>query len=401
MQGKTPYLNKSISRAIDAQKKNNYREISSKRLSISKLGLEQGVPTGIPKFDYITGGITPNTYYLIPGESGTGKSTVLYNIFIEKLVDNVMKLLKAYRIEKKYDIDELYRELDMRDGGVTHPSDIPLLTDIVKYVQSKLYIRLFSLEIGIEMVLLKILSSKLYSVFGEIYSTRYLLGRFGAIDSKVEAYWNNRTFQYYMYILERVFYISTYSHTADITSLMEYDSKTVKNRQIDDEPVFHVVALDHPSLTQGDKEVRLNINELSKEFIKFKNVDKNSVILIQQITPYDLSKKDIKFLIPDFENLRDSKSTYTDADVVWAVACPFKKGFTEIRYGKGVYKLDPFETSNEGYGLGARLIISKLIKDRYGGDFTYIPLIYIGETGVFYQAPLPEDMTDEDRKSVV
>lgn len=386
----------------------DYHDIINKTVSNAYTGDMQGFPTGLKGFDSHVGGIHPHDYYVFVGESRTGKSSFIYDKVIFQVADLIFKEVDKLFENGDIDKEEFQKQYwRVRDKTFKKPEDIPLIYDIVVLIKKSIYIRLFSLEIGIMQVMMKDIARMIYYRFNELYSPRYITGAYGIPTDDFKSKIRDFTVDFHVFILKQIFFIETVSDYSKIKDTIKRDNAKIEFIKKDlggTKDIFYIVMMDHPSLMSDDtnnNDLRLVINAFSKEIINQKKDYYSCGILVQQITPSVESRKDVKYLIPGFENMRDTKNTFTDADIVFAIASPSNKQYDTIKYGNGVYMINPEAAENNGLGLGNRFILGKFAKDRGGDDSGYLAMFFLGEIGVIRDMALPENLTEIDYMTIM
>lgn len=355
---------------------------------------------GLNKLDMCIGGILPHNYYVWLGESGTGKSAFLYSKIIFNIVYQLFADINKDLRDQSVDFNKLAVYINQHSIE-PNTSSIPgeykkIIYFIIEKVRSKTRMRLHSLEIAKIRVIKKYFCHWLYSVPPKdrrwLIDTRYLDGGYGNPHPSVLNWLDNKYFVIMTFILDTALYISEIKTADDIKVITDNDLNWLEKKYAG-EPLY-LSMMDHPGLIQGKGDLRLVINDMSSWAVGLRNTSNTSIHWVYQVTPYTDAKKNIKFLHPDFENLRDSKNPFMDADVVVSFASPYKKGYESINYGNGHYFVDPTSAANNGFGMGHRLIICKLGKDREGSPSNLLAFLFIGETGEYIEIPVPDEIVD-------
>lgn len=364
----------------------------------------KGYDTILHKLNKAIKRIIMNRSYLILGESGTGKSTFLYSVIYFRIVDIIF-----LDILNKYDNDKL--EI-LKQEHLSYLTDIrlaesskrkyeyklnkyKLLDEVIIEIKKTIYIRLFSLEISFDRIIIKAIAYRLFMLFQETISTNTLLKLNGDYDDKLKIALELFDIRFFMTLLEIITNVDTNQSYINIMNVVRDDLSIVDNieNKFSNRPMYFLY-LDHPSLMETEIELRLSINKISKFFMSLKNNEYASTFMVQQVNPNAESKKNNKFLIPDFEQVRDTKATYMDTDIAIALACPNKKGYATYDYGNGTYYLEPSNDTG-GLGLGDSLIVGQVLKNRDGATLKFA-MDFNGAAGVFLDIPKPEELTNED-----
>ena len=153
-----------------------------------------------------------------------------------------------------------------------------------------------------------------------------------------------------------------------------------------------LLVIDHLALLDG-KNSKETIDDMSKKAVVLRNMFSTTIVFVQQFNQ-DLIKSRREALVrhgnkgaanviaPQQMDFGDSTYTYRDADYVIGLVKPCK------------FELESFDgfpcTPPQLGGLGDSLIVSYLIKNRYGPVNLMFPLFMNGVAGMFYD--LPDDL---------
>lgn len=153
-----------------------------------------------------------------------------------------------------------------------------------------------------------------------------------------------------------------------------------------------LLVIDHLALLEG-KYPKETIDEMSRYAVILRNIFNTTIVFVQQFNQ-DLiksrrealtrhgAKGASNIIAPQQLDFGDSTYTYRDADYVIGLVKPCK------------FELEVFDgfpcTPPQVGGLGDSLIVSYLIKNRYGPVNLMFPLFMNGVSGFFYD--LPDDM---------
>jgi replicative DNA helicase len=178
-----------------------------------------------------------------------------------------------------------------------------------------------------------------------------------------------------------------------IEQLDEYNKVYVPN----DPNEITIIVIDHIGLLKTTKDLPTKkqvIDKMSDELRHARDFYGYTIVVVSQFNrsisnPMRIKAGDVE---PQLEDFADSSSTQNDADVVMALFDPMR------------YKVD----DPSGYDLdklkdefGAKYYRSvRLIKNSYGEDDIRIGLGFLGQVGLFKELPKRKDMTESDYTDV-
>lgn len=333
------------------------------------VGLENGL-TNINKYIY---GTQKGWYYLIGGESSSGKTTI----------GDFMFVLNAWMSAKQ--------------------QNRPI----------KIYY--CSFEIGKTEKLFRWCSYFIYLKYGVQLPGSYLQGRI--TDRLIHDQHTLWALEAYTIIKEMLKDVDIVQDTIHPTKIFEdliesHFAKhgTVKRADIsaedkkkgkkgyvkayteNDPKLITLLVVDHLALTGTEMHLETKgiMDKMSKYMIVLRNIFHCTGIFYQQFSPDMMStyrgaygKKIEAILTPQRIDFGDSKATFRDADIVFGLVGPQK----DIEDFKG-YKVDKV------IGLGDCFRALYLMKHRYGSANRMVPLFMDGITGMLYDLPLnPYDET--------
>ena len=158
-----------------------------------------------------------------------------------------------------------------------------------------------------------------------------------------------------------------------------------------------LVVIDHIGLLKTTKDHPTKkdaIDKMSNELRFARDFYGYSPVVVSQFNrsisnPARLKNGDVE---PQLEDFSDSSSTQNDADVVMALFDPMRYKVAD----PSGYDLDKLKD-----GYGAKYFRSlRLIKNSYGADDLRIGLAFLGELGIFKELPRKKDITDSDYESI-
>jgi len=330
--------------------------------------LNGGIPMG---FDRLTKyvGIRKGMYYLIGGNTGSGKTSFIDDAFVLNPVDWAMS----------------------KEG-------------IASGIKVKVWYR--SMERSRTYKMAKWVSRKIFLDQGIIIPVGKLLG------------WNEKMtkdehdlFLHYRDYVDKLSEIVTIidgpenpvgiakelKAYAEANGTIEQLDKWNKVYVPNDPTQITMVVVDHIGLlktTTAQPTKKDAIDKMSDELRFARDFYGYSPVVVSQFNrsisnPTRLKNGDVE---PQLEDFSDSSSTQNDADVVMALFDPMRYKVAD----PSGYDLDKLKDE-----YGAKYFRSvRLIKNSYGSDDLRIGLAFLGELGLFKELPRKKDITDSDYESV-
>lgn len=314
-------------------------------------GENKGLSVGLPKLDKIIGGLQPSRYYCISGASSAGK-TALALYFI-------------YRLFKD------------------NPKDL-------------IYLIYFSLEIGSEVLLAKLMSLYCAEEFG-VYLTINDILSFDSILSDHDYTCLKEARNWLAKLGERIIIIdkglSARILYKEIIPIMEkwgtYDYVGDKRVYIPNDPKQRVISvIDHMSLIRPEegRSLKAEIDLTSSYMVSLKRKYYLSWIALMQqnreSSSMDRRKADLNE--PGLNDVKDSGGPVQDSDVVLQLYYPARDKIPTYREYKILGQ----------HSLGGRFRSIIVSKNRYGIADRVIGCGFYGEVGWFKELPLGKDITD-------
>jgi hypothetical protein len=328
----------------------------------------RGIPMG---FDRLTRyvGIRKGMYYLIGGNTGSGKTSFIDDAFVLNPVDWAMS----------------------KEG-------------IASGIKVKVWYR--SMERSRTYKMAKWVSRKIFLDQGIIIPVGKILG------------WNEKMtkdehdlFLYYKDYVEQLSEIVTIIDGPEnpvgiAKELKAYAEANGKIEQLDqwnkiyvpnDPTQITMVVVDHIGLLKTTKDQPTKkdaIDKMSDELRYARDFYGYSPVVVSQFNrsisnPSRIKNGDVE---PQLEDFADSSSTQNDADVVMALFDPMRYKVAD----PSGYDLDKLKDQ-----FGAKYFRSlRLIKNSYGEDDVRIGLAFLGELGIFAEMPRKKDITDDDYRRI-
>lgn len=317
-----------------------------------KRGENVGKSSGMKKLDKIIGGIQPHRYYLVGAASSVGKTSyILYIIY---------NLLKQ------------------------ESPDAPI------------YFLYFSLEIGADILLAKLMSLYCAEEFGVYLTVNDILSFESPLNDSNYDYliksreWLTGLMQYLIVIDTSVSASSIYKNTLDFAAKVGQFNQ-VGNSKIytpNNQKQLIIGVLDHFALARCEegRTLKQEIDLMSSYMVTLKRkLPLSWFVLMQQnreSSSMDRRKADMSE--PGLNDLKDSGSPSQDADIVLQLFFPFRE---KLKTYRGFKVLD-----DDGIGQALRSVI--ISKNRYGIANQVICLGFWGSVGWFKELPDPKNITD-------
>ena len=338
-----------------------YKDLVISKVDRGRLGLNKGLPHGLPRMLEYIPGIQQKTYYLIGGETGTGKSAFTNNNF-------VFTPIEWYLANK---------------GN----------TDV------KLKIHYYSFEIPKEDMFIKAINRSVYLKTGLLLDINYVLsrGKYRVSD------------EHYKLVLEHAKILDEFNDimvVKDIPTnptglwkdMLKYandngtgiapDLRFTGEDYVPNNPNEYVlVIIDHIGLSLKERGfgTKDTIDKLSEYLIVLRNKCGYTPIVVQQLNRSISSTDRLKFdrLEPQLSDFKDSGNTQQDANVVLTLFSPHKY---EMKSYRG-YDISRLKDRFRALGIA---------KNRDGEAEKAIGLGYVGECGYFKELPKKSQITEAD-----
>lgn len=308
--------------------------------------------------DYIPT-IEKATYYLVGGETGTGKTAFADDTFL------------YYVLEQHKKVHFIY----------------------------------FSFEISTESKIVKGIARNLFKQYGVLTDVNYILSRGkNRIDDTIYGYCVEQA-DYFNELFDKLTIFDIPNNPTgmykDIVKVMEKFG-TVKREKIaigegkettktsftwNDPDQYVICFFDHFALTNPEKGLttKMTIDTLSKYIVFLRNHFGITAVGIQQFSR-EIEATDrvqIERIRPQLSDFKDSGNTQQDANVVMGLFHPGKFGLDKIgKYEKLTQVAD-------------RIRWLYILKNREGASNFHYGLSFLGECGFFKELPSPDKFTDE------
>ena len=311
-------------------------------------GLNIGISTGLTKLDSVISGIQKQTFYLIAGSTGAGKTSLCLYSFV-------------------------YRPLMEHLG-----------TDNFKVIY-------YSLEMTAEMLLAKLLSIYIWETFNIQLSYQQILSRLNILDDYNYGYilkakdWLKQIEKQILIYDKKLTTNSLYAHLkayAEANGIFEEQDHKVIYKPNNPDQILLVVG-DHMGLmTPLAGQTKKQAMDLGAEYMfYFRNKCGWSMLPLQQLNRQNSSidRRKENMQIPEIQDLKDTGGIAEAADVVLALHCPAKE------------KMSTWE----GYNI--KILKDKIrgicvLKNRFGESDKIVPAAFYGNINYFKDLPKSEEI---------
>jgi KaiC/GvpD/RAD55 family RecA-like ATPase len=331
--------------------------------------LNRGIPMG---FDRLTKyvGIRKGLYYLIGGNTGSGKTSFIDDAFVLNPVDWALSkegLASGIKVKVWYRSMERSRTYKM-----------------AKWVSRKIF-----LDQGIIIPVGKLLgwTEKMTKDEHDLFlHYRDYVDKLSEIVTIIDGPENP------------VGIAKELKAYAEANGTIEQLDKWNKVYVPNDPTQITMVVVDHIGLlktTAAQPTKKDAIDKMSSELQYFRDFFGYTPVIVSQFNrsisnPMRLKAGDVE---PQLEDFSDSSSTQNDADVVLALFDPMRYKVADT----SGYDLDKLKDD-----YGAKYFRSlRLLKNSYGEDDIRIGLGFMGQLGIFKELPKKKDITDADYESVI
>ena len=326
------------------------------KINRGQLGLNKGLPMGFDRLVQFIPGIQQGTYYLIGGETGSGKTAFTDDAFL-------------------YNPYDWYKN---SDTGI------------------KLKVFYWSLEIDKEIKMTKAICRRLLLQYGLVTDINYVLSR-GKNRISQEIYDAVCTTKDHFYEMEDILTIidESINPTGINKFMLDYarangkiTKKEVfngqKNIEIFDKYDPHnpneyvILVIDHISLMKRERcmNVKENIDKMTEYLIPLRNNFNYIPVVVQQLNRSNTSADRFKMdmIEPKLSDFKDTGNTQQDANVIMTLFSPRRHEVQDFR-GYDITKLkDRFRSVS-------------ILKNRDGEADVRIGLQFVGEVGYFRELP--------------
>lgn len=334
------------------------------KIDRGKQGLNEGLPMGFDRLVEHVPNIQQGTYYLVGGDTGTGKTAFVDDCFLYNPYDWLSSNKDKTNI--KFKVIYLSFEIDK-------------LIKITKGICRYIYIH-YGMKVDVNYVLSRgknLISQEVYDI---VMSTREY---FEQLEDVLDIYdmANHPTGINAM--------INKYAEqNGKFEQLTEYKRIYIPN----DPNLYTIIVFDHISLMRKEKgyDTKQNIDKMSEYLVGIRNNYNFIPVVVQQLsrsmTAVDRFK--LERVEPQLGDFKSSGNTQEDANVVMALFSPMR------------YKLETF-LNYKTPKLRDRLRTLHLLKNRDGAADLAIGLKFVGEVGHFSELKKADEMSEDDYKKAV
>lgn len=317
-------------------------------------GSNQGISIGMPKLESIIDGLTRETYYLLFGGTGSGKTTLALYSFIYK---------------------PLVQHLDDDDFRVIY----------------------YSLEMSANMLFLKLLCMHIWDEYHIEVSPKELMSRKKNYILDDDLYrivlecqpWLTKIEQkitvYDRALNAQVLYANLHSELEKEGEFINTDKRILFKPKNPNKIIL--VVMDHIGLVrpgQGST-LKSEIDLCSKYLLTFRNICGISPLVLMQINRDSTSTDRRKLDMIDLKlsDIKDSGNPSQDAEVILGILSPFREQLS--KYKK--YDINQLED---------RFRSISVLKSRYGESEIQIGSTFYGKAGLFKELPKGDQITCYD-----
>lgn len=331
-----------------------------------ELGINKGIPLGLPKLTKLLGGIQKKRLDLVFASEGVGKSAFVANSYVLNPYEWYIK-----RGHKKVDLQILW----------------------------------FALEIDLVSILSKSFCWKMYKETSILVSPNIVLGRG---DSKIPSLAKDKVYEYEEYFEKMIKRVHIIDSPMTPTMIKKYIEKFAESRgyyKKDSNGIVRYIPYN------PDEHIIVIVDTLGN--LKRENVngafDKKSTIDFHSELSRDIYRNQLGYTIcnvahsnrsisnidrarfgeifPHKDDIKESSQPSADADTVIAL-------FNPLDYMNSNNNLNKFM----GYdidNLKDRFRALGVLKHRHGSANKRVGMLYVGEIGLYQELPQPHEITPE------
>ncbi|HEY8361773.1 MAG TPA: hypothetical protein VIK77_02670 [Tissierellaceae bacterium] len=318
-------------------------------------GLNRGIPIPLEKLSNFMSNIQQGTYYLLSGSTGSGKSTIANECFMNYPLQWLQ--LNPDR-QEKYHIE--YFNLEIQDVDVSAKLRANW---IFRQTKAKL-------KLHVDKIFQK----------GNYFLTREEIEWLKKSDDFMDFMEDNVNFiageeVSIAFVYKRLWECAKKFGRMEVGADGKPQLHTFE--QID--PNQYVVFLFDNVNNLNDKAL---IDTLSSYFVKFRKSCNFSFVVIQQYNRAQEGEKRT-FMEPQLSDLKETSRTADDCNIALLTYTPGRLGLTEYQ---GYNLEEPFGN----YKLGDLIRFLKIAKNRNGRDNVYVPYLFNGAYGYVKEMPHPD-----------
>jgi len=355
-------------------------------------GENVGLPHGFTRLMEYIPNTQQATYYLLGGETGSGKTSLTDDMFMYNPYDYLYDP-KQYVINTN-GLFGIKLNKDQENRVELEAEKIKGEIDRLKLELSLVY---YSFEIEKIIKIIKGVCRRLYYKYNIIVDVNYVLSR-GKNRIATEIYEKVKETRDYFERLETVLDIHDIptNPTGISKHLKSYFMKCGTIHKVDDyrfrylprnKNRYNIVIVDHIALSKKEQgfTTKENIDKLSEYLVLYRNKFSAIPVVISQFNR-SISSTDrfkLEMVKPQLSDFKDTGNPQQDANTIMGIFSPNR--YSIPKYG--------------GYNvsaLGDRFRGLSILKNRDGTPDISVGLGYIGEVGVFRELPPATKLVSED-----
>lgn len=327
----------------------------------------QGLNNGFSRINNYIFGIQKSTYYLIGGQSGTFKTTL-----VDYMVLNALQYAEANNIPIEifyysFEIDKLTKQCNWLSSLIYQKYGRAISPEVIKGLGS------FRLNLE-EQEIVKSEIPEMERLFDKIFFRFTPDNPTGIYNTLRDHAVTNGVIEYEDYIYQ-----------GEI-------KKKIKKYKPNTPGIYRLIVMDHLYLLKKERgyQTKEVMDKMSEYAVGLRNTFGYTPIFIQQFNQGLSSVERLKFkgadLSPQQSDFRDSTSPYADADIVLGTMSPFKLDLeTCLKY--------------DVRRLKDKMLMLKIIKNRLSTDNIAIGLHVNPKAASFTELPTPESINYRNYES--
>jgi hypothetical protein len=350
-----------------------------------KKGYNKGLPFGFDRLSKYIPNIQQGTCYLVAGESGSGKTSVVDDMFVFNPYNYLYEL--KHNDQLKLEFDGVIPRLKI----IYYTLEIERRRKTAKAIARRIYDK-YNILIDLDYILSKGKNRISSEIYNYVISTK---SYFDELEDIVEFHDNPINPTGINIYLDA--YAKQNGKNVIISETKVDDIIYQKTKYIPNNPnLYTIIIVDHVGLIkkEKDKEGHLldnkgKIDKISEYFKEQRNKHNFTTVLVQQLNrtlaaserQAKFSNKEVTLRIQS-DDLKQTGNTIEDSDIVMGLFSPNK------------YDL----TNYDGYNivmLQDRYRSLQIIKNRDGNTDLNVGLFYLGEIGKFKELNLPNEITEK------
>lgn len=344
-------------------------------------GYNTGLPMGVPAYDEFLTGLQPKTYYLVGGETSTGKTAFVDSLFV---INPLLKMFEFKMNPEKY-------------KGKYHINE-----------EVDLLIYYYTFEIGIEEKVSKWILIFLWKKYGIILDYNTLISR--GVKNRLSQEIYDKVVEANVFvdqIMQHITFVEIPTNPTGISkSLVDHCKKVGVQKETitnikgfesksytytpNNPNLIQLCVIDHIALMKSEQgfSKKENIDKMSEYAIGLRNRYGMSFVFVSQFNRdlADVNRQRFKELQPQLNDFKNTGNMAEDCEIAIAL-------FNPMRYNILNY---------QGYDIkkyGRRSRFSFVLKNRYGIDNVGVSLNFLGEGGYFRKMATPKQLETDEKIS--